>query len=140
MRNQTSKSPGQRPIRIKSAPKPGQVFWCDYPDPEHTEKPEFYKRRPVVVLSRNARLYGVVTVVPLSGKPQTDTRNTLQICSPIGGMSAWVVCNHVNTVSTRRLDAPAGGIPQMPDADFKEILKKVSNNLQLHLQGEGAGE
>ena len=140
MTNGTSNTPGKRRIRIRSAPKTRQVFWCDYPDTEHTEVPEFYKRRPVVVLSRKATLHGVVTVVPLSGKPQTDSRNSLKIRSPIKGKSVWVVCNHVHTVSTRRLDAPTGGIPRVPNDVFREILKKICLNLPLLPPGEGEDE
>lgn len=141
MKSKISKSPGQRPVRIKSAPRIRQVFWCDYPDPEHTEKPEFYKRRPVVVLSRKSTLHGVVTVIPLSGKPQTDSRNTLRIRSPIKGTDfCWAVCNHIDAVSTRRLDAPAGGIRKVSDDDFRGILKKACNNLPLRPHGEGTGE
>lgn len=139
MTNESPKSPGRRHLRIKSAPKIRQVFWCDYPDPEHTEIPEFFKRRPVVVLSRKATLHGVVTVVPLSGKPQMDSRNSLRMLSPIRGKTVWAVCNHVHTVSTRRLDAPAGRIPRVPDEDFRGILKKVCNNLPLLPPGGGEG-
>ncbi|MCY3878988.1 MAG: type II toxin-antitoxin system PemK/MazF family toxin [Rhodobacteraceae bacterium] len=131
MKNNTEKLPGERRLRIKSAPRIRQVFWCDYPNPEHTQKPEFYKTRPVVVLSRNSTLHGVVIVVPLSGKQQTDERNTLKIRSPIDGDDCWVVCNHVHTVSTRRLNPPSQVIPKVTEDDFEEIKEKVCNNLPL---------
>ncbi|MDE0304226.1 MAG: type II toxin-antitoxin system PemK/MazF family toxin [Albidovulum sp.] len=136
MKSASTKTPGTRNIRIKSAPKIRQVFWCNYPELEHTEIPEFYKRRPVVVISRKSTLYGVATIVPITGKPQKDSQNSLRIRSPINGRDAWIVCNHVHTVSTRRLDVPAGGIPRIPDDVFQEILKKVYRNLPLPRLGE----
>lgn len=140
MSSEAPKIPGRRHLRIKSAPKAKQVFWCDYPDPEHSQTPEFYKRRPVVVLSRKATLHGVVTVVPLSGKPQTDSRNSQRIRSPIKGKVAWAVCNHVHTVSTRRLDTPSGGNLRVSEDDFQDILKKVCNSLPLLPPREGGGK
>ncbi len=140
MTYETPNAAGKRQLRIKSSPKVRQVYWCDYPNPEYTESPEFYKRRPVVVLSRKATLYGVVTVVPLSGKPQTDTRNSLRIRSPIKGKIAWAVCNHIHTVSTRRLDVPANGICSVHDDDFRKILQKVYNNLPVLPPQEGECE
>ena len=140
MSHKTPNPPGRRELRIRSAPRAKQVFWCAYPDPAHTEVPEFYKRRPVVVLSRKATLYGVVTVVPLSGKPQSGNRNSLQMHSPIEGKIVWAVCNHIHTLSTRRLHPPAGGIPKVSDEDFREILKRVCNNLPLLPPREGEGE
>ncbi|MYA89460.1 MAG: type II toxin-antitoxin system PemK/MazF family toxin [Boseongicola sp. SB0662_bin_57] len=105
-----------------------------------TQRPRNSTRRPVVVISRKATLHGVVTVVPLSGKPQTDKRNSLQIRSPIKGKVVWAVCNHVYTVSTRRLDTPSGGNLKVSDDDFREILKKICNSLPLLAPGEGEGE
>ena len=120
----------ERP-RIKTAPRIRQVYWCDYPAPEHTEPPEFSKCRPVVVLSRSATLYGVVTVVPMTTKPQRDDKFSVQLVSPLGDRKAWVVCNHVHTVSTRRLSSPAGVVPRIPDDVFQAILRKVWRHLPL---------
>lgn len=133
--NPEADRPGTRPIRIKSAPKIRQVYWCDYPEPEHTQKPEFYKRRPVVVLSKNATLYGAVTIAPISGKAQNYNRHSQLIQSPIDGRDAWVVCNHICTVSTRRLDVPAEGLRRIPDDVFQQILAKVYRNLPLPRRG-----
>ena len=111
--------------RIKTAPRIRQVYWCDYPNSEHTEPPEFSKCRLVVVLSRSAALYCVVTVVPMTTKPQRNDKFAVQLVSPLGDRKAWVACNHVHTVSTMRLSSPAGGVPRIPDNVFQAILHKV---------------
>lgn len=117
---------------IKSAPKIMQIYMCNYPDQEHTEKPEFYKNRPVVI-GKKATLHGVVTIVPITGYPQDKNPNSLRIQSPIDGRDAWVVCNHIHTVSTKRLYIPKGGITKIQENVFQEILAKVCRNLPLSL-------
>ena len=66
--------------KLTYAPKIRQVHWRRYP--EDAVKPEFSKNRPVAVLSRQSALHGVVTVVPLTTKPQTTDRFSVKIISP----------------------------------------------------------
>ena len=120
-----------RSPRVTAAPKIRQVLWCDYPEPQHTYKPEFHKTRPVVVLSKRATLYGVVIVVPMTTKEQDDDRFSVELVSPLDGTTAWVVCNHVHTVSVRRLSPPKGAIPRVSDSEFEDILDKVFRILPI---------
>jgi mRNA interferase MazF len=110
--------------RIKSAPKTGQVYWCDFPT--DAQLPEFWKQRPVVVLSPKAHLYGVVLVVPLSTKAQPD--NPLAHAFP-GVLSdegtSWAVCSHPTTVAVSRLSIHRGRIVKVPDDALQAILRIV---------------
>ncbi|MYJ86482.1 MAG: hypothetical protein F4044_02045 [Rhodobacteraceae bacterium] len=41
----------------------------------------------------------------------------------------WVLCNHITTVSTKRLRVDRKGIKTIPDNSFQEIVQKVLKNL-----------
>lgn len=113
--------PPRIPPRVKSAPKPGQVYWCDFPT--DAQLPEFWKRRPVVILSAKATLYGVVVVIPLTSKAQPDNLHAYAFASPLPGeKTAWAVCSHITTVAVSRLVPPFRQIPRISEADFKAIL------------------
>ena len=74
---------------------------------------------------------GLRYVVPMTTKPQRDDKFAVQLVSPLGERKAWVVCNHVHTVSTRRLSSPAGAVPRIQDDVFQAILRKVWRHLPL---------
>ena len=113
--------------RITSAPRIRQVYWCSYPG--DAIKPEFSKKRPVVVLSRKSKLHGVVTVVPVTTKPQTSDRHAVKIVSPFDNRDAWVVCNHVTTVAVRRLETRRSVAHLVSREDFAKIVEKVFAHL-----------
>lgn len=54
---------------LKLAPKMAQVYWCEFSPPVF---PELGKMRPVVVLSRQNTLHGMVTVAPITTRPQRN--------------------------------------------------------------------
>jgi len=114
--------------RLKYPPRKGEIYWCEYPKPECLHLPEFWKRRPVVVISRRTTLKGVVTVVPFTSSRKQDPRVSVSVCSPIDGRDAWVICNHVTTVAVSRLTV-AGH--RVPEATYSEIQAKVTDSLAL---------
>lgn len=109
---------------IRSAPRIRQIYWCDFP--RDVVLPEFGKRRPALVISRRARLYGNVTLLPISTKSQPGNRAAYSVESPLGGGGrAWVICDYVTTLSVSRLHPPRGGIPRLPQEDFDRIISLV---------------
>jgi mRNA interferase MazF len=48
--------------QLVSAPKIRQLLWCDFPKDAHL--PEFWKRRPVIIISYRNKLHGAVTIIP----------------------------------------------------------------------------
>jgi mRNA interferase MazF len=113
--------PPRVPPKVKSAPKPRQVYWCELP--KDAQLPEFWKRRPVVILSANANLYGCAVVIPLSSKAQPDNPWAHAFPSPLPGEKiAWAVCSHIMTIAVSRLVPPDRVIPRISDADFLAIL------------------
>ena len=59
--------PPRIPARIGVSPSIRQLYWCDFPRDAHL--PEFWKRRPVIIISYKNTLSGAVTVIPCSSGP-----------------------------------------------------------------------
>lgn len=109
--------------KLRSAPKIRQFYWCDFPKDAHL--PEFWKRRPVVVLSKNATLFGAVTVIPCSTQAQPDLRLAFPLRTTIDGKAAWAICDKPTTVAVSRLVPTHGTIVRMPQEEFDEMLRLV---------------
>lgn len=111
------------PTRIKAAPRIGNVYWCDYP--QDARLPEFWKKRPVVVISARNSLSGPILIVPLTTKPQgaNPAAHALPV-NPIPKETrpSWAVCNHMNTVSCSRLSPIQGAVPKLRDEDLQAVL------------------
>jgi mRNA interferase MazF len=110
--------------RIIAAPKHGQIYWCDFW--LDAQLPEMWKTRPIVVLSYKNTLHGPCLVVPVTTEPQGTSPWAWEISVSIDGRRNWVVCNHLYTVAPSRLSQVRGGIFRVPNAEFNEILKRVS--------------
>jgi len=114
--------------KVKAAPRPGQIYWCDFP--KDAQLPEFWKRRPVVILSPKSQLFGHATVVPLSSKAQPDNRNAHSFKSVLPGEQiSWAICDHILTIAVSRLTPPMRQIPKVSHADFQAILTLVHKNI-----------
>lgn len=106
--------------RIKAAPRIRQVYWCDFPT--DAQLPEFWKRRPVLILSKSAKLYGSVTVLPFTTKSQPDNPLAYSLTSPLDETRSWVICNYLTTVAVSRLHMPGRAAPRIQLEDFNEIV------------------
>jgi mRNA interferase MazF len=109
--------------RLIGAPKIRQIYWCDFP--LDAQLPEFWKRRPVVILSYRHTLHGAVTIVPCSTGDQTGNRWAVPMQTTIDGRQSWAICDKLSTVAVSRLSVDRRGITQMPVAEFDEILRRV---------------
>ncbi len=124
------KYPKSGKISIKSYPRIRQIYWCRFP--EDAEKPEFWKKRPVVIFSKSNPLGGWVTVLPCSTADQPGNANAVQIDSPLSNRKTWVVCDYITTVAMSRLTVPNGNtIPRVSEEDFKKIKEKSFANLPV---------
>ena len=112
--------PPRVPPRIRSAPRIRQVYWCDFPD--DAQLPEFWKRRPVLILSKTSKLHGKVTILPFSTKSQPDNPFAYPIISPLDGQKTWVICDYLTTIATSRLHLPGRVVPRVTQADFNQIV------------------
>lgn len=118
------------PIKIAAAPKAGAIYWCSL-HPENTiHIPEFWKKRPVVVISNKNTLYGKCIVLPMtSDQDNAANANAIELSaevrSKIDNTRTWVVCDHPMTVATSRLDMVGKTPPRIVGAEFAAILTKV---------------
>ncbi|EJF80045.1 uncharacterized protein YifN (PemK superfamily) [Bartonella doshiae] len=112
--------------RIKSAPRIRQVFWCDFP--HDSILPEFWKKRPVLVLSKNAKLYGNVAVLPFSTKSQPNNPAAYPRQSPIENKKAWIICNSCHNSFVSRLSC-AHTVPRLPEEDFHKVVALMLKHL-----------
>jgi mRNA interferase MazF len=109
--------------RLIAAPRIRQLYWCDFP--QDAQLPEFWKRRPVVILSFKNTLHGAVTVVPCSTQAQPGNKWAFPLQTTIDGRAAWAICDKVTTVAVSRLVQDKGGIARMPQAEFDGMLRLV---------------
>jgi len=108
--------------RLDRAPKTRELYWCDFP--KDGQLPEFWKCRPVVIISRIRSLTGAVTVVPCSSQPQ-DGPWAFKLSTTIDGGASWAICDKPTTVAVSRLSASKRGIRRVPFEEFQGLLAKV---------------
>lgn len=87
--------------KLKARPSIRQLYWCDFP--QDAQLPEFWKRRPVVIVSYKNTLSGAVTVVPCSSQDQTDNEWAVRLKTTIDGGNSWAICDKLTTVAVSRL-------------------------------------
>lgn len=77
--------------------------------PWTTQLPEFWKRRPVVILSFRNTLHGSVTIVPCSTQAQPRNKWAFPLQTTIDGRAAFAICDKITSVAVSRLvpDKPA---------------------------------
>jgi mRNA interferase MazF len=109
--------------RLIGAPKIRQLFWCDFP--KDAQLPEFWKRRPVIVISYRNVLHGAVTVIPCSTQAQPGNAWAFPLRTTIDGRAAWAICDKPTTVAVSRLLPDKDGVKRLPEAEFDEMLGLV---------------
>ncbi|HWT11205.1 MAG TPA: type II toxin-antitoxin system PemK/MazF family toxin [Allosphingosinicella sp.] len=109
--------------RLVAAPRIRQLYWCDFP--QDAQLPEFWKRRPVVILSFKNTLHGAVTVVPCSTQAQPGNKWAFPLQTTVDGRAAWAICDKLTTVAVSRLVPDKGGIARIPEAEFDDLLRLV---------------
>lgn len=112
-------------VTLTAAPSIRQMYWCDFW--LDATNPEMSKKRPVIIVSFKNTLTGVVLVVPTSTDPQEGLSKAWAhklSFQPDGARDSWVVCNHLYTVSTKRLSA-FKRIPRLSQDEFDKILAIV---------------
>jgi len=109
--------------RLVGAPKIRQLLWCDFP--QDAQLPEFWKRRPVIILSYRNTLHGAVTVIPCSTQAQPGNKWAFPLQTTIDGRAAWAICDKITSLAVSRLLPDKGGIVRMPQAEFDDMIRLV---------------
>lgn len=122
MASDDDKTPPRIEPALRLAPKVRDMYWCDFP--EDARLPEFWKRRPVIVVASDRRLYGAVTVIPCSSLDQTGNRWAYELTTTIDGKGpSWAICDKPSTLSVSRLVPAHQGKVRLPQEEFTEVLK-----------------
>jgi mRNA interferase MazF len=109
--------------RLVGAPKIRQLLWCDFP--RDAQLPEFWKTRPVVVLSYRNRLSGCVTVVPCSTLDQTKNPWAVDLPFAFTDRPTWAICDKLTSVAVSRLSMDGSGVVRVPVPCFDSIVRLV---------------
>jgi mRNA interferase MazF len=119
---ETEKPPRVKP-RLSAAPAIRQLYWCDFP--EDAQLPEFWKRRPVVIVSYKNTLTGAVTIIPCSSQDQSGNKWAVKLETTIDYGESWAICDKPTTVAVSRLSVDRVGIKRLAEAEFNEILALI---------------
>ncbi len=110
--------------RIKAAPKIRQLYWCDFPLDAHL--PEFWKTRPVLIVSYRNTLGGVVTVIPCSTVDQSGNEWAVKLSMALSeGEINWAICDKLASAAVSRLSLYPGPIKRLPEDEFNQVLGKI---------------
>lgn len=123
MENDPHQKPPKYKPRLLAAPAIRQLYWCDFPADAHL--PEFWKRRPVLVLSFKNTLHGTVTVIPCSSQAQTGNPWAQKLATTIDGSSSWAICDKLTSVAVSRLTPDKSGIQRIREDEFHRVLEVV---------------
>jgi len=111
---------------LKAARRIRNVYWCAFP--RDMRQPEFWKTRPMVIMSHHNQLTGPVLVVPMTTKAQHGDKWAIRLGrnpNPRESCDVWVVCNHLYTVGCSRLSQFDGVIPRLTPDEFRPIHELV---------------
>lgn len=111
--------------RLIAAPKIRQLYWCDFPLDAHL--PEFWKTRPVLVLSYRNHLSGCVTVLPCTSLDQTGNPWAVPLTTTMDDRPSWVVCDKIASVAVSRLASAPGKIPRLSADEFRPVLQRLQD-------------
>jgi mRNA interferase MazF len=109
--------------RVKAAPKIRQLYWCGFPQDAHL--PEFWKCRPVLIVSYKNTLHGTVTAIPCSTRNQTGNAWAFELQTTIDGTPSWAICDKLTCIAVSRLIPDKGAIHRLPEDEFNGILAIV---------------
>lgn len=120
---QSEEKPPRYQARIQAAPSIRQLYWCDFPQDGHL--PEFWKTRPVLIVSFKNTLSGAVTVVPCSSQEQRENKWAFKLTTTIDGKDSWAICDKPTTVAVSRLSPAKVGVKRLSEAEFDGVLKLI---------------
>jgi len=116
----SSDAPPKIHPKLKARPKVRQLYWCKFP--LDAQLPEFWKTRPVIIVSHNNSLFGSVTVIACSTMPQKGNKWAYELKDTIDGRPAWAICDKPTTIAVSRLTQDKSGIKRVTEEDFNALL------------------
>lgn len=123
LQDNDDRKPPHVKLKVKSLPKIRQLYWCDFPTDAHL--PEFWKRRPVIIMSFKHSLHGAVTIIPCSTQRQDGNGWAVELQNSIDGRQSWAICDKLSTVAVSRLISDKKGITRLDETEFNRVLKRA---------------
>lgn len=120
-------------------PRIREIFWCSFTGSMY---PEFGKRRPVLVISKNNPLGSQSIVAPLTTAEENESYpfavKLLANPNRDNDAASFVVADHIYTMSHYRFERfkdRTGELynPRLGKAEFKKILKVLCTTLPLEV-------
>lgn len=122
--------PPRRQPKLIQAPKIREVYYCEFW--QDAQLPEFWKIRPVIIISGPRELFGSVTVIPVTSSPHPGNKLTFCLTTPIGKYEqSWAVCNYPVTVAVSRLSPVKNVTPRIEQAELEEIFLRLKRWIPL---------
>lgn len=126
------------PLQIRSVPRFGEVYWCNFSISNHL--PEFDAEHPAVIVRSGQKLDACHIVIPLTSVDHEGDVYAVKLSSnPIPQKhpkQSWAVCNHLYTVASERLRPITNPkkfgdpvYPKLTEGDLRAIGGKVAKAL-----------
>jgi len=124
--------PPKPPLLLKSVPRYGQVYWCDFSI--SNVLPEFDDVHPAIVIRSGQKLDRPHLVLPMTTIDHTGDVYAYEMPRNPNpkkpNKRSWVICNQIYTVASERLRPMADvyanpRFPTIDPADMREIGKRV---------------
>jgi mRNA interferase MazF len=118
----------ERPPKIKPSvvrvPRIGELYWCDLPKDAHL--PELWKRRSVVVISRNVTMNGTVVVLPTTTDSERMSEHMCKISSSLDHQTSYAICDKPMTLAVSRFyRAEPKRIPKLPVKEVDHLIRAL---------------
>lgn len=117
----TASFPPKISASLTRAPRIGELYWCDLP--VDAILPELWKKRSVVVISKNAHLHGTAIVLPTSSDMEKNPKYMREISCSLDERVSYAICDKPMTLAIGRFYRPLGAPPKLPSAEVDELLR-----------------
>ncbi|WGM40278.1 type II toxin-antitoxin system PemK/MazF family toxin [Caulobacter sp. NIBR1757] len=124
----TQYKPPKPPLSLKSTPRYGQVYWCDFSI--SNVLPEFDDVHPVVIIRSGQSLDRPHVVLPMTSRDHEGDVYAYPLPNNPNPKhpetTSWVICNQPYTVASERLRPMRdrynnNAFPTLPTSDLREI-------------------
>jgi mRNA interferase MazF len=123
---------------LRAIPKIKQLFWCDFPAPEHAHAPEFATEHPVIVISfKQKSLLETVTIIPCTSQEKRNEANpwAIELSTKIDkNKNTYAICDKITTVSISRLRLISHKQQRITDDEFAQIISCLEKWLPIPIK------
>jgi len=120
----TAERPPKITPSVVRVPRIGELYWCDLPKDAHL--PELWKRRSVVVISKNVTMNGTVVVFPTTSASEKMSEHMHEISRSLDERTSYAICDKPMTLAVSRFyRAGPTGIPKLPMNEVDDLIRAL---------------